>query len=320
MQRREFLRTAGASAAAGLFVSQSFAVGAEKPAVPPDLGPWIDDTPSEVAGVRHIVIRSAAMDRDVGVNAYFPPEYETDDARYPVVYFLPGGDSTEAGGDYIFRPVDRMIRAGEIKPMIVVRPYGGKQSLYKDWPQRNVKPETWIIKELIPYIDEHFRTIAERSGRAVAGFSMGGIGSLEFATSYPELFSACCSASGPSYELLYEFLTAHPEYLGPKLEMWKKAGLTAPADGGLRGRASNFRDKVAFRLTVGGSDESKLEYWLYICILRTSALLRELGVSHEFAVLEGLGHDFAAQFTERYFKEGGGGMFRFLNRHLRAAS
>ena len=56
--------------------------------------------------------------------------------------------------------------------------------------------ETYHIDELIPYIDAHFRTIATRNGRAIAGLSMGGMGAISYAARHPDLFVAAASFSG----------------------------------------------------------------------------------------------------------------------------
>jgi esterase/lipase superfamily enzyme len=56
--------------------------------------------------------------------------------------------------------------------------------------------ETYHIHELIPYVDAHFRTIAKRGGRAIAGLSMGGMGALAYAARHPDLFVAAASFSG----------------------------------------------------------------------------------------------------------------------------
>jgi S-formylglutathione hydrolase FrmB len=58
------------------------------------------------------------------------------------------------------------------------------------------KYESYIIKELLPEIDQKFRTFPERSRRAIAGLSMGGYGSLKFGIKYPEKFVVAGSFSG----------------------------------------------------------------------------------------------------------------------------
>ena len=78
---------------------------------------------------------------------------------------------------------------------------GGTDSMYCDYADGTVMPETCIIKELIPYIDNNYRTVALREGRALEGFSMGGFGAVRFAFKYPQLFCAVRSFSGAFYDL-----------------------------------------------------------------------------------------------------------------------
>jgi len=56
--------------------------------------------------------------------------------------------------------------------------------------------EDFLILDLIPYVDGHYRTVAARQGRAVAGLSMGGYGAMKFGLKYPQLFAAAASLSG----------------------------------------------------------------------------------------------------------------------------
>jgi esterase/lipase superfamily enzyme len=69
-------------------------------------------------------------------------------------------------------------------------------SWYMDTAGGGPRWETYHIHELIPYIDAHFRTIATRTGRAVAGLSMGGFGAFAYAARHPDLFVAAASFSG----------------------------------------------------------------------------------------------------------------------------
>src|SRR5438128_1855963 len=56
--------------------------------------------------------------------------------------------------------------------------------------------ETYHMRELIPWIDSHYPTVADRSGRAIAGLSMGGFGAMTYAAKHPDLFAAAGSFSG----------------------------------------------------------------------------------------------------------------------------
>jgi S-formylglutathione hydrolase FrmB len=106
------------------------------------------------------------------------------------------------GGGEQPRITNEQIAKGEAVKMIVVMPdatgigarRGGKNMGYfnvKDWAY-----EDFFFQEFIPYIDQNFRTVATKEGRAIAGLSMGGGGSVVYAQRHPEMFSACYSTSG----------------------------------------------------------------------------------------------------------------------------
>lgn len=136
------------------------------------------------------------MERNIGFSIYLPPSYESASTkRYPVVYWLHGshGKENDIGLAMIAK---EMVEAGTIGEVIYVVPNSGQFSRYRDWPEDNVKSETWVVRELIPAIDERYRTIPEREGRALAGFSMGGEGAIRLGFKYPELFCAIVSCSG----------------------------------------------------------------------------------------------------------------------------
>lgn len=81
-------------------------------------------------------------------------------------------------------------------PAIIVMPYGGIGSEYADWRTGQERWETFHIKQLLPYIDASYRTIADRAHRAITGFSMGGLGTMRYATRHPDLFSVAAPMSG----------------------------------------------------------------------------------------------------------------------------
>jgi len=159
--------------------------------------------------VQHIKVHGAALvgnlegeavDRDVIV--ILPPSYAKAKARhYPVLYFMHGFALT-AQGFYDFMHVPESIGASSAKGVdfIVVMPdtdtkLGG--SMYSNSPTTG-DFETFIAKDLVSYIDGHYRTIAKRAGRGLVGHSMGGYGVWKIGMRYPQVWSsiyamsACC--------------------------------------------------------------------------------------------------------------------------------
>ena len=82
------------------------------------------------------------------------------------------------------------------RPLIVVMPDGGRGFYTDSRGNPHGAYETFILRDLIPFVDRTFHTRAERGGRAVAGLSMGGFGAVKLALRHPDLFCAGVSHSG----------------------------------------------------------------------------------------------------------------------------
>jgi enterochelin esterase-like enzyme len=136
--------------------------------------------------------------RDVYV--YLPPSYAQGKRRYPVVYFLHGyavsADVYVESVLNIPKSTDAAIAAGGPEAIIVMPDaftrFGG--SWYSNSPVTG-DWESWIAKDLVAYVDSHYRTIARREGRGLSGHSMGGYGTLRIGMKYPEVFNAIYAMS-----------------------------------------------------------------------------------------------------------------------------
>ena len=139
------------------------------------------------------------------MTVYTPYGYEKNPkAKYPVLYLLHGGGGDEEAWTSMGRAaqiLDNLIEKGLAKPMIVVMPNGnpnqraanilGLETIQIDrndpkWANAYVNS---LVKEIVPFIDKEYRTIAKSSGRAIAGLSMGGYGTLYNALKYPTTFT-----------------------------------------------------------------------------------------------------------------------------------
>src|SRR6266446_5566286 len=157
---------------------------------------WFNVPKNPQPGVVHKGYHSAAMDKEVGYNIYLPPGYEVGSQRYPVVYWLHGRNNTESSDSYPVQFLADGIANGTLPPMILVYASGGSQTNYCDSYDGKYLGETTVIKELIPYIDRHYRTIASRDGRSIQGMSMGGFGCMRLGLKYPDLFSSIVAFAG----------------------------------------------------------------------------------------------------------------------------
>ena len=123
---------------------------------------------------------------------YLPEGYEESGKSYPTVYLLHqfNSDHTSYRIDKVDQLLDEGIREGMFDEMIVVVPSSSEESWWKGgW-------EKMITEELIPYIDEHYRTIRDPRFRMTAGCSMGGQGAMSVALHNPEHFSGAVSFYG----------------------------------------------------------------------------------------------------------------------------
>lgn len=123
---------------------------------------------------------------------YLPACYEADPARrFPVLYLLHGAGNTEQQWPDvgIAAAADAVIGSGDIGPMIIVLPNGGP-----GLPHTLVEQ---VSDQLNPWADTTYRTIAQRSGRAIGGISRGGAIALLAAAAHPELFQAVGGHSPP---------------------------------------------------------------------------------------------------------------------------
>lgn len=136
---------------------------------------------------------------------YLPPSYrQARSRRYPVLYLLHGfgADNTAfIAGRYrdlnIRVTMDSLIGSGTVREMIVVTPSVRNRfdgSFYANSPVTG-NWENFIVRDLIQFVDSHYRTIARREGRGVAGHSVGGYGALRLGMRYPGMFSAVYAMS-----------------------------------------------------------------------------------------------------------------------------
>ena len=140
-----------------------------------------------------IEVMSQAMGRTIKNTVIVPAEYfDSTQATYPVLYLLHG-----AQGCYNDWPrranLDELTNQHRI---IIVCP-DGQDSWYFDSPvDPKMQFETYVSKELVEYIDSHYRTRPNRYMRAITGLSMGGHGALFLAFRHPDVFWSCGSMSG----------------------------------------------------------------------------------------------------------------------------
>lgn len=176
--------------------------------------------------VSRIWYDSPALGLERRMTVYTPAGYETSGKRYPVLYLLHGMGGDEEAWISLGRTaqiLDNLIAQGKAKPMIVVMPNGNaSQEAAPGESSRGMVPPTMQLPktmegsyeqafpEIVKFIDKNYRTIKSKSGRAIAGLSMGGFHSLHISKQYPDmfnyigLFSAAIMPNKEVSSLIYE--------------------------------------------------------------------------------------------------------------------
>jgi enterochelin esterase-like enzyme len=156
--------------------------------------------------VQQILFPSKSTGTSRRAFVYTPPAYDkSQTTRYPVLYLQHGWGEDETAWTNQGRAnliMDNLIAEGKIKPFIIVMTYGMTNEIkwggIKDF---SIIPfQTVLVDELIPYVDNHFRTIADQSNRAMGGLSMGGMETRMVTMNKPEVFSHYALLSGGTYK------------------------------------------------------------------------------------------------------------------------
>ena len=179
--------------------------------VNPKSGTLISDARNVPHGrVEYVSYQSKSLGGVNNAIVYLPPRYDKDiDKRYPVFYLLSGTTDTEEVYYKVGRMnyiLDNLLAEGKAQEMIIVLPYGNPTKLLPPrQPQggmmggmgmmmRDVVGDD-LMGDLMPYVDSHYRTLADRDHRAIGGFSRGGNQGLGIGLRNLDHFSYLCSYS-----------------------------------------------------------------------------------------------------------------------------
>jgi enterochelin esterase-like enzyme len=229
--------------------------------------------------------KSAAVGDEVSFYIYLPPGYQSSNKRYPVVYWLHGAYGRPYSATPIVQRLDAAIREGTAPEMIVVScldPTG--LSMWTNSKDGRLPMETLIIEELIPHVDVNYRTIANRRGRAIEGFSMGGYGSAYLGIKYRHLFSSVSVLAGALHtpetfrerrRAIFDNVFSGDIDYATERSPWKI----------IERDASAVRGKIKMRIFVG-ADDGLLEW-----NRNYHTLLDKLGLEHEWGVVPNSPHD-----------------------------
>ena len=158
----------------------------------------------------NLSMKSKILNMERKYAVYLPPDYETSQRNYPVLYLLHGGGDDQTGwvqfGE-VLTIADKAIREGGATAMIIVMPDAntGQRGYFNDI-RGQWKYEDFFFQEFMPFVEKAYRIKADKRYRAVSGLSMGGGGSFMYALHHPELFSAACPLSASTGPITVEDL------------------------------------------------------------------------------------------------------------------
>jgi S-formylglutathione hydrolase FrmB len=187
-------------------------LSASPPATPsPTASP--SSAPDIIGSVSRIDDRkfaSRTLGREMPYFAFLPPGYDANaTASYPVLYMLHGmsGTNTEWRDFGIFPTADALMKAHDIKPMIIVLPQGDDSYWvdHVDGPQWG----TYTARDVVSEIDTRYRTSATQDRRAVGGLSMGAHGAVQLALNFPDVYRVV-----GAHSIVLRQASALPDYFG----------------------------------------------------------------------------------------------------------
>jgi enterochelin esterase-like enzyme len=147
----------------------------------------------------NLSLKSKILNMERKYAIYLPPDYETSQRSYPVLYLLHGSGDDQTGwiqfGE-VQHIADQSFKEGLATQMIIVMPDANttKKGYFND-PKNEWRYEDFFFQEFMPFIEKNYRVKNEKRFRAISGLSMGGGGSFIYALHHPELFVASCPLS-----------------------------------------------------------------------------------------------------------------------------
>ncbi len=197
------------------------------PAPPTEIPPSPTATPLTCLSAPGKLVKGevATEERPIAFIVYLPPCYDQfPKQRYPVLYLLNGQpfsvDPYPPGEQWIRigapTAADELIHSGQAAPFIIVFPEDPNWNI-----QQGTRFGQYFLNDLLPYIDSHYRTLADRSHRALGGFSRGGGWAFQIGLTRPDLFGTLGLHSAAIFNddrAAYErWLRAMPPELWPRL-------------------------------------------------------------------------------------------------------
>jgi enterochelin esterase-like enzyme len=233
--------------------------------------------------VTHKTFFSQVLNHEIGYNIYLPPGYKDNCGKYPVVYHIHGWMGNESSEIW---PLEKVYSNRQAITVFV-----NAKSSEDIYFSALMQIESIIIKELIPYIDGHYRTDATFESRMLSGFSMGGNMAFYYAVKHPELFGSVTAYAGTYHHLFhkeYRTVGVAPEKAGELYEEMLREKWYLEENNILclvRENADKIRGKLKIALHIGTVD-------ILFCDNEIMHLyLDSLNIPHEYKQFEGVAHE-----------------------------
>ena len=249
--------------------------------------------------VKDLVMQSQIMNTKIPYSILLPENYDKNtDKRYAVVYMVHGlGDTHNSwNGNYLHAnsKIYSLEKTRGLSDMIYVFPEGFS-TYYCNYYTGKYNYMDMFINELVPYIDQNYRTIADREHRSITGYSMGGFGAMVLPEKHPEVF-LCSAPLSMSFRTDWQYLEESQS--GWDNQWGKVFGGTGQAG---EARLTDYYKQHCpyYQFTQENKEKLSQVHWIYTCgddeenlLFANDTLhiqLRDQGYEHEYRVVDG-GH------------------------------
>ena len=221
-----------------------------------------------LSGLDSDIIREKVKERELYI--YVPPSYKNSTNRYPVVYML-DGQSVFAGGWETEKTLEQLVRDNKAPEMIIVGIASSNQRTSEyvpyedDWIRSNFGPyqpkagafADFVVKEIVPYVDQKFRTLANRENRAIIGASFGGLFAMWMGLQHDAVFSMIGALSPSFWVADYKMIADAEQFAKKDLKIWFDMGTLewdyyVPLIDIFRNKGYSYGDAVAYYEDFGG--------------------------------------------------------------------
>ncbi|MEB3221724.1 MAG: alpha/beta hydrolase-fold protein [Candidatus Sericytochromatia bacterium] len=251
---------------------------------------WVTE-PAQGVRTQFRTFYSKAAGSHVSYHVYVPAAYDPlRRQRFPVLYWLHGTGAGTSAIPFLAEQVDGAIRAGKLPPMLVVFPNGQDISMWSNSKDGKTPMETVVVKELVPHIDQTFRTQAQREGRLIEGMSMGGYGAARLGFEHARTFGAVSMIAAGPLDLAFQGpkATSNPTLragvlsvtFGNDMAYYEQLSPWRTAERQARGLAGRLK----LRVVIGDRDFTLADNEAF------HQHLNRLGLWHEYRLVPGVGH------------------------------